>query len=172
MASIYQINEQINAIFERYQYVEDGKMIDTETGEIIEEETVLSQLDDLGIEKSVKLDSYAFKVKENKVIIESVAEEIKRLQAYKKSIERMSERLIEVLTFEHGGKTYKDKLGRYSVNFRKNKSVEITDEKKIPADFLTPQPPKISKTEIKKAIEAGAVVPGAEIIEKVSCSVR
>ena len=81
MASIYKINEQINAIFERYQYVEDGKMIDTETGEIIEEETVLSQLDDLGIEKSVKLDSYAFKVKENKVIIESVAEEIKRLQA-------------------------------------------------------------------------------------------
>ena len=57
MASIYKINEEINAIFERYQYAEDGKMVDTETGEIIEEETVLSQLDDLGIEKSVKLDS-------------------------------------------------------------------------------------------------------------------
>ena len=118
------------------------------------------------------MDAYAFKVKDNKVLADGIAEEIKRLQAYKKSIERMSERLIEVLTFEHGGKTYKDKLGRYSVNFRKNKSVEITDEKKIPADFLTPQPPKISKTEIKKAIEAGAVVPGAEIRENVSCSVR
>ena len=46
MASIYKINEEINAIFERYQYVEDGKMIDTETREIIEEERVLSQRDD------------------------------------------------------------------------------------------------------------------------------
>ena len=54
MASIYKINEEINAIFERYQYIEDGKMVDTETGEVLEEETFLSQLDDLGIEKSVK----------------------------------------------------------------------------------------------------------------------
>ena len=172
MASIYKINEEINAIFERHQYAEDGKMVDTESGEILEEEAVLKQLEDLGIAKEEKLDAYAFKVKDNKVLADGIAEEIKRLQAYKKSIERMSERLIEVLTFEHGGKTYKDKLGRYSVNFRKNKSVEITDEKIIPSTFLTPQPPKISKTEIKKAIEAGAVVPGAEIRENISCSVR
>lgn len=48
-------------------------------------------------------------------------------------------------------------------------SVEIYDEKQIPAQFLTtpkPPEPKPSKAEIGKALKAGQDVPGARIIKR------
>lgn len=40
-------------------------------------------------------------------------------------------------------------------------SVIITDEAAIPADYLEPQPPKLSKRAIKEALQADKEVPGA-----------
>lgn len=42
-------------------------------------------------------------------------------------------------------------------------AVDITDENSIPDSFKVPQPPKISKTAIKEALQAGATVPGATL---------
>lgn len=44
-------------------------------------------------------------------------------------------------------------------------SVEVVDESKIPYKFKTPQPDKISKADIKKAIDSGEVVEGAKLIK-------
>lgn len=51
----------------------------------------------------------------------------------------------------------------------RDESVDVYDEKQIPASFMSkpkPPEPKPSKAEIKKAIKAGTEVPGARIIKK------
>lgn len=48
-------------------------------------------------------------------------------------------------------------------------SVDIFDEKQIPQEYMTkPKPPKPapSKTEIRKALDAGKDVPGARVVKK------
>ncbi|MNL55341.1 hypothetical protein D3C87_1787490 [compost metagenome] len=51
----------------------------------------------------------------------------------------------------------------------RDESVDVYDEKQIPASFMSkpkPPEPKPSKAEIKKAIKAGTEVPGARIVKK------
>ena len=43
-------------------------------------------------------------------------------------------------------------------------SVNVTNEQAIPSEFLIPQPPKIDKKAISKALKDGEVVDGAELI--------
>lgn len=61
------------------------------------------------------------------------------------------------------GKT-KFKSGMFNFSIQKNPaSVNITDEKAIPEEFLIPQLPKIDKTSLKEILKRGIEVPGAEL---------
>jgi len=61
------------------------------------------------------------------------------------------------------GKT-KFKSGMFNFSIQKNPaSVNITDEKIIPEEFLIQQPPKVDKTSLKEILKRGIEVPGAEL---------
>ncbi|MBF1195735.1 MAG: siphovirus Gp157 family protein, partial [Fusobacterium periodonticum] len=100
--------------------------------------------------------------------------EIKRLQALKKSISNQinSRKEYIVRNMEMMGITkIETELGNLSL--RKSKSVNIYDESLIDKKFIEIETKeKISKTEIKKAIEAGENVQGANIVEKNSLNIR
>lgn len=70
------------------------------------------------------------------------------------------------------GKT-KFKSGMFNFSIQKNPaSVNITDEKIIPEDFLIPQPPKVDKTSLKEILKRGIEVPGAELKQTEGLRIR
>ena len=107
-------------------------------------------------------------------MLNGVDEEIKRLQALKKSISNQinSRKEYIVRNMEMMGITkIETELGNLSL--RKSKSVNIYDESLIDKKFIEVETKeKISKTEIKKAIEAGENVQGANIVEKNSLNIK
>nr|DAF51996.1 MAG TPA: resistance protein [Siphoviridae sp. ctNHp14] len=70
------------------------------------------------------------------------------------------------------GKT-KFKSGMFNFSIQKNPaSVNITDEKAIPKEFLIQQPPKVDKTSLKEILKRGIEVPGAELKQTEGLRIR
>lgn len=70
------------------------------------------------------------------------------------------------------GKT-KFKSGMFNFLIQKNPaSVDITDEKAIPEEFLIQQPPKVDKTSLKEILKRGIEVPGAELKQTEGLRIR
>lgn len=67
----------------------------------------------------------------------------------------------------------KFKSGMFNFAIQKNPaSVNITDERIIPEDFLIPQLPKIDKTALKELLKNGVEIPGAELKQTESLRIR
>ena len=70
------------------------------------------------------------------------------------------------------GKT-KFKSGMFNFSIQKNPvSVNITNKKILPEDYLIPQPPKVNNTTLKKALKDGIEVPGAELKQTEGVRIR
>lgn len=70
------------------------------------------------------------------------------------------------------GKT-KFKSGMFNFAIQKNpESVNITDERIIPEDFLILQPPKVDKNSLKELLKSGVEIPGAELKQTESLRIR
>jgi uncharacterized metal-binding protein YceD (DUF177 family) len=96
--------------------------------------------------------------------------EAKRLQEKAKAkenlIDRLKDNLLKSVTL-HGN----IKTDLISVSSRKTKSVQITDEAAIPAEFMRIKT-EPNKTAIKDALEAGEEVQGALIVENFSLMIK
>ena len=152
---------------------EMATLIDPETGEIRDFEA----FEELQMAREEKIDNTAKWIieleAEAKMVKERADELTKRAQATKKKAERLREFLQEYLAGE------KRKTADYTIGYRRTEAVEITDEDRAVAwlmehrdDALTYQQPKISKTAVKELLKAGEEVPGAELVERQSMSIR
>ena len=152
---------------------EMATLIDPETGEIRDYEA----FEELQMAREEKIDNTAKWIidleAEAKMVKERADELTKRAQATKKKAERLREFLQEYLQGE------KRKTADYTIGYRRTEAVEITDEDRAVAwlmehrdDALTYQQPKISKTAVKELLKAGEEVPGAELVERQSMSIR
>lgn len=65
----------------------------------------------------------------------------------------------------------KVEAGLFTVSLRKSKQVDISDEAKIPLEFMKLEYKPI-KTELAKHLKAGEVIEGATLIEKESLQVK
>ena len=84
-----------------------------------------------------------------------------KAEKYKEAVER-------ALTMS--GKK-KVEAGLFTVSLRKSKQVDISDETKIPLEFMKLEYKPI-KTELAKHLKAGEVIEGATLIEKESLQVK
>ncbi len=66
----------------------------------------------------------------------------------------------------------KIKTDKFTVSYRNTTAVNVTDASFIPAEYLTPQEPKIDKKGIAATIKSGQTVPGAELEQRKSLSIR
>lgn len=67
----------------------------------------------------------------------------------------------------------KFKSGMFNFSIQKNPaSVNITDERIIPEEFLIQQPPKVDKTSLKEILKRGIEVPGAELKQTEGLRIR
>lgn len=117
-----------------------------------------------GIGADEKLEDYIYVIKQCEADNVAIKTEIDRLKANKekndKAIDRMKKAVID---FMNATGQKKAKAGTFNLSLRKSESTVITDETKIPSEYLIPQPPKVDKTAIKKAIKLGVKVDGAVI---------
>jgi hypothetical protein len=125
-----------------------------------------------------KAEGYASLILKWESDIEAASAEIKRIQAIKKTKENSLERLKDTLKAallvfgqedNKGVKRFETPLIKLST--RKSISVEVTDETSLPdACFVVKR--EVSKTAIKKIIEAGLYVEGAFLKENISLQLK
>lgn len=167
---LYEVNQLIECIFEQ--------LVDPETGEVVENEALLAQLDSLQMERSRILEYLAKLVLNTRSQMAALKEEEKRLKERRASLERKDSRLMEILDRECAGE--KTDCGVATVCYRKTTKVEVGDDTaavswlmenghsqcyRVPA-------PEISKTEVKKLLSAGTEIPGVALVQDYSCSLR
>lgn len=162
MASLYEINQSILNCVE----VEPGTTVNMETGEVID----LEKLSLLKMERSEKIRNIALWVKNLKADAKALKEEKEAFYKRQKVAENKAAQLESYLSHVLDGEKVKEK--EFSISWRKSKAVNILDEKKIPADFLIQQAPKIDKAGIRAALKDGDEVPGAELKENVSIQIK
>lgn len=151
---LYEINEAILGC------------IDQETGEVIDPE----KLDALTMERETKLENVALWIKDLKAEAEALKAEKQAFADRQKAAETKAESLKKYLEYALEGDPFK--TTKVAVSFRKTKSVKINDIFKISNEYLKYAEPTADKAAIKKAIEAGEQIEGAELVEGLSVSIK
>lgn len=157
MASLYELTGQFNHVAEML------------TDEQIEQEVIIHTLESIDAAIEDKADNYAKLIKNQESDSKGIAEEIKRLQARKQSIDNSVKNMKLSLqnAMNEIGKT-KFKTNLFSFNIQKNPiSVNIVDENLIPDEFKKIKI-EFDKTAIKKADN----VPGVELTQSESLRIR
>nr|DAH73565.1 MAG TPA: resistance protein [Caudoviricetes sp.] len=162
MATLYEINQNIlNCIT-----TEEGMTVNTETGEVID----LEALEQLELERSEKIRNIALWIKNLKSDAVALDAEEKAFKARKDAAKRKAEQLSKYLADVLNGE--KVTGTDFAISWRKSTAVNVLDEKALPPTFLVPQPPKVDKTGISKALKSGETVSGAELIERQNMTIK
>lgn len=159
--SLYQIGKEYEEIAEQLEY-----------GELTPDlEKALSITQE---ELQTKAVNYGFVVKQFESDVNAIDEEIKRLQAMKKSKVNAVDRLKQTLTdaMLHYG-IEKVEVPTLKLSFRQSKSVEITDEKQVP-DFYKNKKIQVSidKNILSKDLKAGFDIKGAKLVTKQNLQIK
>lgn len=155
--NIWQINSEIREFLEAN--------VDPETGELLN----LEGFEELQLQREEKLEAIALAVKNYRAEADAVKSEKLALAERQARLEKSADRLSELLAGELQGQRFS--TARVECGFRKSKSTEILDLELIPAEYIEFSP-KPRKSEIKAAILAGKEVPGAQVVEKMSISIK
>ncbi len=168
---IYEITSEFRNLEELYEMA-----IDIETGEIIDAEA-LEELE-IGVKNqlSKKSEGVIKYLQNSAILLDGIDGEIKRLQALKKSGKKKIENFKEyiVRNMETSGvKKIETSLGNLSL--RASKSVEVNEiflDKTDKRYMIEEVKYKISKSAIKKILETGEEIQGANIISRNSLQVK
>lgn len=148
--------------------------IDEETGEIIDTDVLEELKNDLEkqiVDKSSDVVKY---YKNREGLISQIDEEVKRLNAFKKSLKSRQENFEKYVIY------CMDKLGKDKIEtpngvikITDSEGVVIIDKEKVPAQYVSvKQEFKEDLRAISKAIKSGTKVPGAIIEKRKNISVK
>lgn len=146
--------------------------IDLETGEIID----VDKLNELQLEREVKIEGVACWIKELKAEAEAIKAEKLVLAERQKAAENKAESLKKWLAFALNGEKFK--TAKCAVSFRNTESVEVTPEglenlmKDGKDELLSYKQPEPNKTAIKAAIKDGLNVQGVRLVQNVSTIIK
>lgn len=147
-------------------------LVDPATGDIAS----IEDFEALQMERDKKIENTACLFKENAATIAAIREEEKNLAERRRSLERVNERLQNLLSYELQGSKFESP--RVKVSYRKSKTVEIGEDFVRWAqlnnedDLLIWSEPKPNKAAIKDAIEDGREVFDVEIVEHSNMSIK
>lgn len=140
--------------------------IDIDTGEFNE-----AMFEGLRIERDRKIENIAIWVLEDEAMAKSIKEQENKLKERREILEQRIEKRKEFLRYISEGK--KLKTDRVTVSYRTSKAVKITNEEIIPIKYKTVKTAvSVSKDDIKKDLQAGKTVEGAELETRVSTLVK
>jgi hypothetical protein len=154
-------------LYEINKAIEDFDFdIDDETGEILN----INDLDQLNLAKDTKIENIALWIKNLKADAEAYKNEKESFYKKEKAAKNKAESLKNYLTYALQGEKFK--TDRVTISYRHSDSININDWTLLDSDLLRPQPPVPDKTAIRKAIQDGRIVDGAEIVEKKSIQIK
>lgn len=132
-----------------------------------EQQQILQAILDVETDIAIKAENYARIKKNAEAEAESLAKEIKRLQAKKSAADNLVKRVTDYLLYAMniaGAHELQTSIGKWKIQLNPPK-VEILDEAKVPARFLIEQPPKIDRTAILQEFkQTGEIFDGIEIV--------
>lgn len=159
MATLYEMTENAKMLYELLQ------------SEEIDEQAVTDTLEAMGTDE--KLESYGKIIRQMQADADMFKAELDRLTVKKRvsdnAVERMKNAVKEFLK-AIGQK--KVKAGAFDFCLVATQAVRITDERRLPEDYFIPQPDKIDKAGIKKALKDGTEIAGAELVSNISVRIR
>lgn len=156
MANLYELEAQIQACIR----MDDGRVVDTETGEIMDFEA----FQNLKLARDKKIENLCLYIKNEAALAEMIKAEKQKLDARQKAHEREALRCKEFLAEFLNGERFESALVK--VSYRNSKSVVIDNLDIIPDEYLKYSDPEPRKAEISKAIQLGVYVPGASLQTK------
>ena len=99
--------------------------------------------------------------------------EIDRMTARKKTVENGVKRLKDsVLAYMLTANVEKLDAGVFNLSVGTSKSVAVWDKARLPEEYLLPQEVKVDKIALGKALKAGEVIDGAELVESTHLKMR
>jgi len=167
---LYEVNEALENLFLTLEP-------DPETGEITGDiDSVMNEINALQMERSRILEYLAKLVLNCRAEAAMVKAEEDRLKEKRQKAEHKAERILQILERECGG--VNTDCGVATVKYRATERLDVADnfatidwlEKNGYDTFIRYKTPEVSKSDVKKLIKSGIVVPGAEIIKEQSCS--
>lgn len=148
--------------------------VDAETGEFLNsKDDIKDYIEKLNIDKATKLNNIEDLKQELNGQIDTLKTKIDKLSARKKSIESNIDRLKDLQLLLLNGE--KLKTDEYTFSFRNSSSVVVTDIEQIQDKYFKIEKKPILKDigeAIKNANSKGESFFGAEIVNKVSLSIR
>lgn len=148
MATLFEMTEQAQCLY--------GLL---ETGEI-DPKTLKDTLESIGANE--KLENYVYIQKQLESDLVALKNEKDRLEKKIKTCSNNIEKMKSaVLMFMTAAGIKKAKAGTFNLSVGTSEKIRVTDESKIPQEFLIKQPPKIDLMSLKKLLKNGDKVSGA-----------
>lgn len=164
------MSENLYELTTQFQQAMDALHVDEETGEVIGFEAV----DTLDAAFEDKAEAYAVVIKTLLAQAQAIRFEREILKEREDAAKRKAESMKNHLALSMAA-VGKDKIetAKAALSFRKSTSVNILSDVEIPDDLCKVTiDRKPDKTAIKKALQAGEVVPGAELVENRNLQVK
>lgn len=162
--TIWEIDEQIRTL------LEGG--VNEETGELVID---TAAIDALQMEREQKLENVALFIKDAKAGEDAIGNEIDALKARQDALKKRRERAQDFLADRLAGEKFS--TPKVAVSYRKSTSVETdADFVSWAMDnddaFLRYKAPEPNKAALTAALKAGAEIPHARLVQKLSMQIR
>ena len=153
MSNLFDYDKAIEACMD-----EDGNVIDAELKAYLEEY------------RDEAIEGIAMGIKEAKAEAEAIKAEEKALAQRRKVRENKASGLTKYLSDYLAGRKFS--TPKVAISYRKSEAVEVAEGASVPDEFLVPQPPKVDKVGLKKAVKGGAVIEGVQLITKRNVQIK
>lgn len=153
MSSLYQLQNEILECVS-----EDGELLDVERFEQI----------NMAIED--KIEGLCLWVKNLEADAAAIKNEEAALKDRRQWKEKRAESIRNYVQEFLSGKKFE--TSKVSISYRKSAKLEIAEGAVIPEVFLKPQEPKVNVDLLKRAVKAGEVFEGVQLVERQNMSIK
>lgn len=163
MASVYELDAKISSCIQ----LDEEHVVSVDDGEILN----LQQFEALQMERDAKVEGLCCYIKNKLAEADAIDAEANTLShrsgVIRKEVERCKAYLAGALYGE------KFETPRCKITWRKSEICNVLSMEEIPDEYKrTKVTIDADKTAIKKAIKAGAEIPGAEVIQKLNMTLK
>ena len=159
MASLYELTQDAALLQEMLENGEIDEQVFNDTLDGMDIDTKIENI--CKVIRNLDANATAYKAEKDRLAAKE--------KAAKNGIERLKESVLNYMLTVNKKKV---EAGVFTVSSGVSKSVEIIYEDMLDEKFFIPQPDKVDKTAITKAIKAGEEVSGARLVEKPFVTIR
>jgi hypothetical protein len=140
--------------------------IDVSTGEIID----TAALEQLEMDRDKKIRNIACWIRNLEADEKALTDQIKTFTARKNAVKNKRESLKSYLAnFLNGAKWQNSEV---AISWRKSESVEVSNVKELPEEYLKYKDPEPDKVKLKADLKAGAEIEGVCLITKENIQIK